>query len=99
MVNFMGIEVLFFSARKKLPPLAGDSSLLMVILIGRCLGCREAGLPEAPPLLTGPLEMFGRGFSAAVETSHQAYVFGPTTTATTVCVPRRVLTQSCNYCF
>ena len=91
------IEVIVFSARKKIPPLAGDLSWLMVRY--RCLGCRRAGLPKAPPLLTEPFEMFGRGFSAAVLASHQAYVLGSTTTATTVRVPRRVSTRSCSYCF
>ena len=46
-----------FSARKKLSPLDGDLSLLTVRY--RCLGCRRAGLPKAPPLLTEPLRCLG----------------------------------------
>ena len=64
----------------------------------RCLGGRKACLPKAPPVKTGPSRCLGE-VSVPLSGRHfKGYIFGPTTTATTVRVPRRVSTRSCNYC-
>ena len=74
MVNFMGIDLFECFRGNFFPPLAGDLSWLTVI--SRCLGCKKVCLPKAPPLLTEPFEMLGRGLCAAVWASLQGICIG-----------------------